>query len=289
MLNPLIPSEQFSKRTFVDSPIIDVRSKLAYTCLSKNELFGVFGKLDELGYKSDQCVSGSFKAVGNTYVIKFDDGLELDVSKDTISRDTYSFEYDSIENRDMFENNVFVKFKMPDFKNRLCQYLIENISCIHRSSVLGLVDAFLTNGKPYGESIRFYREFNKFILDVNGVNKERSHDVEFIPIDVSEVVALPNKEDSPSETEIPKISILDFENKILKLENILIVVRAPSNLMVDDFNHLRKSNGAMTVQVWLESKIYPLVNGHQVDVISGGYVAPHPLTTLTKLRNSYIV
>ena len=86
---------------------------------------------------------------------------------------------------------------------------------------------------------------------------------------------------------MPNISVTEFEAKVLELEGIIIRVRAPSGSQVSDYSYARKSPGNQSTSDWLEGRIKPSLDAHEVVVINGDYVTPHGLTKLDRLRKSY--
>lgn len=85
------------------------------------------------------------------------------------------------------------------------------------------------------------------------------------------------------------ISIEEFEIRVLELEDIRLVVRAPTGTKVGAYNYERKASGTSSVSVWLETRVKPLIKGLGVAVINGEGLAPHGLTQLEKVRKSYNV
>jgi hypothetical protein len=84
-----------------------------------------------------------------------------------------------------------------------------------------------------------------------------------------------------------KISVSDLESKILEKEDIVVRVRAPADTKVNDYDYKRKAAGTQSVKEWLEGRVIPLINGHEVVVVGGDYTAPHGRTKLDTLRETY--
>ncbi|MGH8427423.1 MAG: hypothetical protein ACRES7_05500 [Gammaproteobacteria bacterium] len=84
-----------------------------------------------------------------------------------------------------------------------------------------------------------------------------------------------------------KISVAEFEAKVLAKEEIVIKIRASSGTKVNDYDYERKAAGNQSMTNWLEGRVRPLINGHEVDVVGGDYAAPHGRTKLETLRSSY--
>lgn len=84
-----------------------------------------------------------------------------------------------------------------------------------------------------------------------------------------------------------KISVAEFEAKVLAKEEIVIRIRAPSGTKIDDYKYERKAAGNQSTTDWLEGRIRPLTKGLEVEVIAGDYTSPHGRTKLDTLRSSY--
>ncbi|WP_213761830.1 hypothetical protein [Caballeronia sp. dw_19] len=85
-----------------------------------------------------------------------------------------------------------------------------------------------------------------------------------------------------------KITVAEFEKKVLAMEEIVVIVRAPAGAQVDDYAYKRKATDGDSVTDWLERRIKPLVGDHQVAIVDGAYAQqPHGRTKLGTLRNGY--
>lgn len=84
-----------------------------------------------------------------------------------------------------------------------------------------------------------------------------------------------------------KISVKEFEAKVLEKEEIVIRVRAPSSSQVKDYLYERKAAGNQSTTDWLDGRIKPLLGGLEVEVLAGDYTTPHGRTKLDTLRSSY--
>jgi hypothetical protein len=78
-----------------------------------------------------------------------------------------------------------------------------------------------------------------------------------------------------------------IEQAVFELEEVRIVIRAPINEELDDFQYDRKAAGNSSITDWLEQRIRPLVHGHAVVVIDGTGVSPHGRTKMERLRQTY--
>ena len=84
-----------------------------------------------------------------------------------------------------------------------------------------------------------------------------------------------------------KVSVAEFEAKVLVMEEIVIRIRAPSGSKVDDYDYERKAAGSQSTTDWLNGRIRPLVGDYEVEVVGGDYASPHGRTKLDTLRSSY--
>ena len=84
-----------------------------------------------------------------------------------------------------------------------------------------------------------------------------------------------------------KISVAEFEAKVLEKEEIVIKVRAPSGEKVLDYNYDRKAAGNQSITDWLERRIKPLLEGKEVVIIDGDYTTPNGRKKLDRLRSGY--
>lgn len=83
------------------------------------------------------------------------------------------------------------------------------------------------------------------------------------------------------------VSASELERQIVQLEEIRVVIRCPRSQLFPEYPYQRKAAGNASVAEWLESRIKPLVEGFEVDVIKGDGTAPHGRTLLETVRESY--
>lgn len=86
---------------------------------------------------------------------------------------------------------------------------------------------------------------------------------------------------------MPKISVKDFETKVLDKEEVVIIVRASAGAKVDDYDYERKAAGNQSTTNWIQGRLRPLLGDFEVQVVAGDYTSPHGRTTLETLRASY--
>ena len=84
-----------------------------------------------------------------------------------------------------------------------------------------------------------------------------------------------------------KISVREFEAKVLDIEEIVIRVSAPVGDEVDDYCYERKAAGNQSTTDWIQGRLRPLLGGFEIEVVAGDYAAPHGRTRLETLRASY--
>lgn len=84
-----------------------------------------------------------------------------------------------------------------------------------------------------------------------------------------------------------KITVRQFEEKVLEKEEVVIVIRAPSGAMVEDYEYERKAAGNTSVTDWVEQRIKPCLNNSEFTIVSGDHAHPHGRTKLETLRNGY--
>jgi hypothetical protein len=86
-----------------------------------------------------------------------------------------------------------------------------------------------------------------------------------------------------------KITVREFEEKVMVIEEIPITIRADRGSMVDDYDYSKKCAEGTSLTDWLDTRVKPKLGAFQVDVISPEYVAatPHGRTKVGTLRDKY--
>ena len=84
-----------------------------------------------------------------------------------------------------------------------------------------------------------------------------------------------------------KITVREFEEKVLAKEEIVLMLRAPTGAKVEDFEYSRKAAGNTSVTDWIEQRIKPCIGDVEFTIVNGQYGHPHGKTKLETLRNSY--
>lgn len=84
-----------------------------------------------------------------------------------------------------------------------------------------------------------------------------------------------------------KITVREFEAKVLTREEIVVVIRAPASTLVDDYEYERKAAGNTSVTDYIEVRLKPCLGEHEFTIVNGDYTNPHGRTKLSTLRESY--
>ena len=83
------------------------------------------------------------------------------------------------------------------------------------------------------------------------------------------------------------MTVIQFENVVLRLEEIVIRIRASSNDQVEGYDYRRQASGTTSVTEWLNTRIRPRLGGLEVSVMDGNSQETHGKTRLSTLRASY--
>jgi len=83
------------------------------------------------------------------------------------------------------------------------------------------------------------------------------------------------------------MTVYDFEQAVWEKEGIRIVVRAPWDDQVQDYDYVNAAQANWRVTQFLENRILPRVGNRQAVVISGFGKHPHGGTHLSGVRDSY--
>ena len=81
--------------------------------------------------------------------------------------------------------------------------------------------------------------------------------------------------------------VSEFEQAVFVTEDVVIRIRAPLAVEVDDYEYERQASGATSVTNWLETRILPKLRGNQVSIVDGNGQTPHGRTKLETLRSTY--
>jgi hypothetical protein len=91
---------------------------------------------------------------------------------------------------------------------------------------------------------------------------------------------------SPDEREIC-MNVIEFEQKIFEIEEVRLVVRAPSGTAIGSYDYQRCAAQGASVTEWLKQRVFPNVTGYDVIVVDGTGSVPHGRTRMSTLRESY--
>lgn len=82
-------------------------------------------------------------------------------------------------------------------------------------------------------------------------------------------------------------SVKMFEDDVLALEEVPIIIRTSQYAQVSSFTFNRKAPDTMTISDWLKARILPCIGDTEVCVIGPNFSNPHGRTTLGYLRSEY--
>lgn len=83
------------------------------------------------------------------------------------------------------------------------------------------------------------------------------------------------------------ISAKDFEEAVLDLEGVRLVLRCPKAQLVRPYNYDRMSANNSTISEWLNARVTDRVDGVEVSVIDGLGGEPVRRMKMSTLRASY--
>ena len=83
------------------------------------------------------------------------------------------------------------------------------------------------------------------------------------------------------------MTVFEFEQRVLELEEIEIRIRASRETDVGDYSYQRQAAGTMSVSNWLETRIRPAIDNNEISIVDGSLREPHGRTLLSTLRASY--
>ena len=83
------------------------------------------------------------------------------------------------------------------------------------------------------------------------------------------------------------MTVTEFEQRVLELEEIVIRIRAPKYSEVDNYDYRRQAAENTSVSNWLHTRIPPSIHKMGVSVLDGNLQEPHGRTLLSTLRASY--
>lgn len=84
-----------------------------------------------------------------------------------------------------------------------------------------------------------------------------------------------------------KVSASELERQIFEKEEIKVVIRAPRSQMFNSYDFQRKSASNTSISEWLETRIKPLLEDSEIEIIKGDCSSPHGRTNIENVRSSY--
>lgn len=84
-----------------------------------------------------------------------------------------------------------------------------------------------------------------------------------------------------------KVSASELERQIFEKEEIEVVIRAPRSQMFNSYDFQRKSASNTSISEWLETRIKPLLEDSEIEIIKGDGSSPHGRTNIENVRSSY--
>lgn len=89
--------------------------------------------------------------------------------------------------------------------------------------------------------------------------------------------------------EVKKVSASELERQIFELDEVKVVIRAPREQMFQEYKYQKKADKAASVSEWAESRIKPIMEGTEYEIVKGDGSSPHGRTKMETVRSSYKV
>lgn len=84
-----------------------------------------------------------------------------------------------------------------------------------------------------------------------------------------------------------EVTVEEFESAVLRLEEVVIRIRAPIHTVVEPYDYIRKAGGTSSITEWLHTRILPKIGDLSVSVLDGFVREAHGRTRLSTLRGTY--
>lgn len=81
--------------------------------------------------------------------------------------------------------------------------------------------------------------------------------------------------------------VFEFEQRVWQVDRMRIVIRAPVQATVDDFNWTNRANQGMTVTEYIETRINVRIGDLEGIIIGGNGKQPRGNTLIGNVRLSY--
>ena len=83
------------------------------------------------------------------------------------------------------------------------------------------------------------------------------------------------------------MKIEDFEDAVRDIEGVTIIVRAPENEEVGDYDYKRKMPENKSITQWKRNRLDNILTGFEYVIMDGDHETPNGRTLMATLRNSY--
>ena len=83
------------------------------------------------------------------------------------------------------------------------------------------------------------------------------------------------------------MNVIEFEQRVFEIEEVRLVIRAPSTAEVEDFDFQRSAATGTSITEWIRQRIEPRIGDYTVVVVDGSGSIPHGRTRMSRLRESY--
>jgi hypothetical protein len=79
----------------------------------------------------------------------------------------------------------------------------------------------------------------------------------------------------------------EFEEAVWRIDHIRVVVRAPHDETVQNFDYMRAAEQSLRLSEYANTRIEPRLNGFKFEIIDGSGCFPNRNTRVGNLRQSY--
>ena len=83
--------------------------------------------------------------------------------------------------------------------------------------------------------------------------------------------------------------VREFERAVWRVDRLCLLVRAPKEAMVQDFDLAKGADQGMTLAGYFKIRIAPRISGYEFAVVDGSGQMPNGNTKIGNLRQSYAV
>ncbi len=82
-------------------------------------------------------------------------------------------------------------------------------------------------------------------------------------------------------------TVQEFEEQVWAIEGIRVVVRAPENTQIADYDYQNAATSTFSLTKWIQTRLNQHLNGYEAIVIQGNGEEPHGRNLLKKVRATY--